>query len=109
MKQSLSAVSLLKKTPLIMPNNTEILSRLATPVGAAVALIAVTKYLVSRGSSSKSKLPYPPGPKALPLIGNALDFPRNVPVWEGFSQMAEKYRTSIVRTTRWRVHNRNLT
>jgi len=92
-----------------MSNNTEILSRLAIPIGAAVALIALTRYIVSRGSLGKSKLPYPPGPKALPLIGNALDFPRNVPVWEGFSQMAEKYRTSIVRTTWWRVHNRNIT
>ena len=39
----------------------------------------------------KSALPYPPGPKAYPLIGNALDFPVNIPLWEGLTDLAKKY------------------
>ena len=39
----------------------------------------------------KSTLPYPPGPKAYPLIGNALNFPLSVPLWEGLTDLAKKY------------------
>ena len=39
----------------------------------------------------KSALPYPPGPKAYPFIGNALDFPLGVPLWEGLTDLAKKY------------------
>ena len=39
----------------------------------------------------KSTLPHPPGPKGYPLIGNALDFPRGIPLWEGLASMAKQY------------------
>ena len=84
--------------PLTMFDDTKTLSSLAVPVATAVSLIVLAKYLKSRHSPSKSKFPYPPGPKGLPLIGNTLDLPRGVPIWEGFTQMAEKYRTSMVLT-----------
>ena len=88
-----------------MLDNPNVLPHLAVPLGTAVFLIALARYFRSRDSLSKSKLPYPPGPKGLPLIGNALDFPRGVPIWEGFSQMAETYRTSVVLTTRRRTYD----
>jgi len=72
------------------------LSHLAVPVGVTVSIIALVRYLKSRDSINKSRLPYPPGPKGLPLIGNILDLPRGMPVWEGFAKMAEMYRKLIV-------------
>jgi hypothetical protein len=39
---------------------------------------------------SKSVLPYPPGPRGYPLIGNIFDFPADVPLWEGLAKMAEQ-------------------
>ena len=91
-----------------MLDDTKILSRLAIPLGAAVSLIALARYLKSRDSLNKSKSPYPPGPKGLPLIGNMLDLPRDIPVWEGFAQMGETFRMSMVLTIWWRAHNRTL-
>ena len=78
-----------------MLNDSKIFSHLAIPFGAAVSVAALTKYLRSRGFPNQPKLPYPPGPKGLPLIGNMLDFPRDMHIWEGFTQMAETYRMSM--------------
>ena len=72
------------------------LSHLIIPFGAAASLVALTSYLKSRGFPNRPKLPYPPGPKGLPLVGNILDLPRDMHIWEGFTQMAEAYRTSTV-------------
>jgi hypothetical protein len=35
--------------------------------------------------------PYPPGPKGYPLIGNLLDFPVGVPLWEGLTDVAKQH------------------
>ena len=35
--------------------------------------------------------PYPPGPRGHPLIGNLLDFPSRVPLWEGLTSLAKQY------------------
>ena len=93
----------------IMLDDTGVLSHLAVPLGAAVFLIALARYLRPRGTLGKSSLPYPPGPKGLPLVGNALDFPRGMPIWEGFSQMAETYRTSMVLTIWQGTHDQTPT
>ena len=79
-----------------MLNDLTILSHLVAPFGAAVSLVALTSYLRSRGFPNRPKLPYPPGPKGLPFIGNIFDLPRDMHIWEGFTQMAEAYRTSMV-------------
>ena len=84
-----------------MLDDTRILSRLAVPLGATVFVVALARYLRPRGSPTKSKLPYPPGPKGLPLIGNLLDLPYDIPLWEGFTKVAEAYRTSTVLSV-WR-------
>lgn len=39
----------------------------------------------------KNALPHPPGPKGYPLIGNLLDFPAGVPLWEGLANMARQH------------------
>jgi ferulate-5-hydroxylase len=47
-------------------------------------------YLLRLRTRSKIALPYPPGPKGYPLIGNLLDFPLGVPLWEGLADMARQ-------------------
>lgn len=80
----------------LMLDDSKILSHLVIPVGATISFIVLTKYFKSRGSLKESGLLYPPGPKGLPLIGKMLDFPHDMQVWEGFAQMTEMYRTSII-------------
>lgn len=46
-------------------------------------------YLLRK--QSKRALLYPPGPKGYPLIGNLLDFPFRVPLWEGLADLAGKH------------------
>ncbi|KAF9645498.1 CyP450 monooxygenase [Thelephora ganbajun] len=58
-------------------------------VTTAIALALVKKKWTSRN------LPYPPGPKGYPIIGNLLDFPEN-PIWEGFTRMAKEYNTDLL-------------
>ena len=40
---------------------------------------------------SRNTLPYPPGPGGYPLVGNLLDFPLGIPLWEGLSDLARKH------------------
>ena len=56
------------------------------------AFVAFLTWLLLR-KRPKSTLPYPPGPKEYPLIGNLLDFPLGVPLWEGLSEMAGQHGT----------------
>ena len=51
---------------------------------SAIVLVAVHRW-------RKHKLPYPPGPKGYPIIGNVLDIPKGVSAGEGFTSMAHKY------------------
>ncbi|KAF9645995.1 cytochrome P450 [Thelephora ganbajun] len=57
---------------------------------SVIAFVAIRKW-------GKRELPYPPGPKGYPVIGNVLDIPRNVSPWEGFASMAQKYGTDVLR------------
>ena len=51
---------------------------------SVIILVAVRRW-------RKHHLPYPPGPKGYPIIGNVFDVPRGVPIWKGFTSMAHKY------------------
>ena len=50
-------------------------------------------------------MPYPPGPKGYPVIGNVLDIPQDVPLWKALMSMAEKYSEWLV----FAAHLRGLT
>lgn len=59
---------------------------------AALAVAAFTlhhQYLTHRASNPR-RLPYPPGPKPLPIIGNLRDVPSTY-FWRTFAKWAEIY------------------
>ena len=61
-----------------------------SPIGGVLLAVAVSLVFVQR-RRRKARLPYPPGPKGYPVIGNVLDIPQDVPLWGVLMQMAEKY------------------
>ena len=61
----------------------------ATPSGLAVLIVAgFLVWLLTK--RSKQHLPFPPGPKPLPVIGNLLDMPHEKE-WLVYQQWAHKY------------------
>jgi cytochrome P450 len=55
-------------------------------VSAAIGLYLVKKYFERPAPPA----PYPPGPKGLPLLGNALEFPSSRE-WETFAKWGQQY------------------
>ncbi|KAI0348399.1 cytochrome P450 [Trametopsis cervina] len=50
----------------------------------------------SRYSRNEQRLPHPPGPPGLPLVGNILDVPKQ-PAFMGYLAMSKKYDSDIIR------------
>ena len=42
----------------------------------------------------KPGLPYPPGPKGYPVLGNVLDLSASIPIWESLASLANCQRMS---------------
>ena len=61
--------------------------------GSAItySLLLSTFALILARKRKKPTLPYPPGPKGYPILGNALDLPMSVPVWESFVSLANNH------------------
>ena len=54
-------------------------------------LLLSTFALILVGKRKKPTPPYPPGPKGYPILGNALDLPMGIPVWENFVSLANNH------------------
>ncbi|KAF9446025.1 cytochrome P450 [Macrolepiota fuliginosa MF-IS2] len=57
----------------------------------SLAVVTISVALKSR----KSSLPYPPGPKRLPLLGNLLDLPKTTE-WETYTKWSKEYDSDII-------------
>ena len=62
-----------------------------SPVGGALLAIAAASFVLLRRRRRNAKLPYPPGPKGYPVIGNVLDIPQGAQLWTAVIPMAEEY------------------
>ena len=60
-----------------------------------ITLLGVGVYLVKQYFSPKAPGPLPPGPKGLPVIGNAADMPTEEG-WKTFTEWGKVYGTSLV-------------
>ncbi|KDR69244.1 hypothetical protein GALMADRAFT_145643 [Galerina marginata CBS 339.88] len=70
------------------PNGLDLLLFLAT-LGVAAAMLIYAR------SRKRSTLPYPPGPKRLPVLGNLLDIPTSFE-WETYARWGKEYDSDIL-------------
>lgn len=66
------------------------MSFLASVVWILVTLGAWLCYTQLLVSEPRSNLPYPPGPKGIPILGNALQLPP-LKIWATFAEWAKVY------------------
>jgi hypothetical protein len=55
-----------------------------------VLVISIAAFFVIRDYRRRRGLPYPPGPRPLPLIGNLLDIPKDFS-WLSYTQLSKKH------------------
>ena len=55
-----------------------------------VVMSSLVAFFVIRDYQRRRGLPYPPGPRPLPLIGNLLDIPKEFS-WLSYSQLSKKH------------------
>lgn len=55
-----------------------------------VGLVLIVKEIAARRIRNPRRLPLPPGPKGLPLLGNMFELPQIVP-WEGYDNLCKEY------------------
>jgi hypothetical protein len=61
-----------------------------SPLEGISLAVAVSLILLSIRRRN-SKLPYPPGPKGYPLLGNVFDVPKDLSVWKAAMSMGGLY------------------
>ena len=53
--------------------------------------VAASLVMVWKLRRTRNRARLPPGPKGLPILGNVLDFPKDVPLWQTFTSLARKH------------------
>jgi hypothetical protein len=66
-------------------------SMLSISSAGGVLLAVAASLIFLRRRRRNTRLPYPPGPKGYPVIGNVLDIPQDIPLWKAAMSMAGKY------------------
>ncbi len=63
---------------------------LESTVGLLVLVFSLGAFLAIRDYRRRLGLPYPPGPRPLPVIGNLFDIPKEFS-WLEYTQLSKKY------------------
>jgi hypothetical protein len=65
---------------------------LCQPLNVCIVASFLVLAFALRYGNKRPRLPLPPGPKGLPLIGNLLDIPKDKP-WETYNEWSKQYGT----------------
>jgi len=79
----------------VRPPSTLSLLSLSTAM-LEVPVLGLLLFCISVLALRKRKKPilsYPPGPKGYPILGNVLDLPQNLPIWENLASLANRHGT----------------
>ena len=73
-------------------------SMLSIPSLWVALLVIAASLLLAYRKRRNARLPYPPGPKGYPVIGNVFDIPQDVPLWKAAVPMGKTHSERFAHT-----------